>query len=454
MLASRGGRSILTEVKACRSRRISLLSRKMATARPASRINNLPEFGEELSNQLHGRAEGRAQAGPPAVCIFRRWLLKLLLLFFFFAQHPATMASSGDQAAAMTVSTPEKQKEQPKFTIPPLTKATETPLAIRRRLDLKRNDNVLQEQLNNLSLQSRTATSGSASGEKNSSDAAKTPARTPKKTSASRPVPAAMPSPGLRKIRERLGDDSGAASSINSIASRSKEQREADEAAARAVADAEASAARAIDNVLAQQEGLLAAMSLALKSGNGGGSNSAMQSAVLDKIATAVEETTREQLAALSGVAKEGDEIRSTAVYWITMARFEESHGRVDAARTYLTEGIQHMLEGMDCSNNTTQINALRLALERLDKRVAGGKERDEMVATKPKPKPNKLPPSDSVPFSSAPAEVEAEIKKKTTRKSPARPRRRSIGKSESPPAAAAAALPHADEEEQQDQSS
>eukprot|EP00562_Extubocellulus_spinifer_P034497 CAMPEP_0178701006 /NCGR_PEP_ID=MMETSP0699-20121125/12004_1 /TAXON_ID=265572 /ORGANISM="Extubocellulus spinifer, Strain CCMP396" /LENGTH=363 /DNA_ID=CAMNT_0020347433 /DNA_START=34 /DNA_END=1125 /DNA_ORIENTATION=+ len=340
------------------------------------------------------------------------------------------MASSGDQAAATMASTPDKQKDQPKFSIPPLTKATETPLAIRRRLDLKRNDNVLTEQLNNLSLQSRTCTAAS------SEDAAKTPAKTPNKSSVSRPIPAAMPSPGLRKIRERLGDDSGAKSSISSIASRSKEQREADEAAARAVADAEASAARAIDNVLAQQEGLLAAMSLALKSGNGGGSNSAMQSAVLDKIATAVEETTREQLAALSGVAKEGDEIRSTAVYWITMARFEESHGRVDAARKYLTEGVEHM-EGMDCSNNTTQLNALRLALERLGKRVAGGKERAaEMDATKPKA--NKLPPSDSVPLSSAPTEVEEETENKTIRKSPARPRRRSIGKSKSPSTAVA----------------
>lgn len=371
-----------------------------------------------------------------------------LPLLCFSSQFKATMASSSgdrDQAAATAaMGTPGKQQQPAKFNIPPLTKSTEAPLDIRRRLDLQRSEEVLTEQLNKLSLESRQS--------------AKTPRKpagtVPTTPGTSRPKAAAMPSPGLRKIRERLGGGGGT-STAPSAASRSKEEREADEAAARAVAEAEASAADAIDNVLAQQEGLLAAMSVALRSGSGDGgssnsnnSHSSMQSSMLDKVARAVEETTREQLAALSGVAKGGDEIRGTVVYWITMARFEESHGRIDVARTYLVDGIEHM-EGLgDCASssggsgkNTTQINALRLALERLDKRVASGGEKqagDENIArvaeTTSKPKAPKLPPSAS----GEPASDEAEQSKEKNTSSPARrPRRRSVGKVKSPSSAA-----------------
>ena len=146
---------------------------------------------------------------------------------------------------------------------------------------------------------------------------------------------------------------------------------------------------------------------------------------------TAVEETTREQLAALSGVSKEGDDILQTAVYWITLARFESNHGREEAARKYLTDGIACMEArqkdsvGGAVANSTTQINALRMALDRMDQKMQmkknGGEEEENQntasegkVEEVVKPKP-RLPPSSKA------------------NKSPSRRRSRSKGKEEAP---------------------
>ena len=212
-----------------------------------------------------------------------------------------------------------------------------------------------------------------------------------------------MPSPGLRRIRERLGDEQNSSSTFGGTAKSalSKEDLLAREQASRAMAEAEKSAAAAIDAIFAQQEGTLLAMSAALKVESG-------SSILLEKIAKAVEETTREQLAALSGVSKEGDDILLTAVYWITLARFESNHGRDEAARKYLTDGIACMEAKREeqsaavTAGNTTQINALRLALDRMDKKQTKenekGEQEEEQTAevAKCKPKP-RLPPSSKV---------------------------------------------------------
>ena len=289
------------------------------------------------------------------------------------------------------------------FVIPPLTKSS---TGLQRRQDLAERDQRLDEKLSEISLQSNDNNSAKTPGKKGSNNdaAPKTPGAmgTPGK---SRPAPVATPSPGLRRIRERLGDGEPNSSSTfggTAKSALSKEDLLAREQASRAMAEAEKSAAAAIDAIFAQQEGTLLAMSAALKVESG-------SSILLEKIAKAVEETTREQLAALSGVSKEGDDILLTAVYWITLARFESNHGRDEAARKYLTDGIAWMeakreeqSAAVTAGNNTTQINALRLALDRMDKKQTKenekGEQEEEQTAevAKCKPKP-RLPPSSKV---------------------------------------------------------
>ena len=291
------------------------------------------------------------------------------------------------------------------FVIPPLTKSS---TGLQRRQDLAERDQRLDEKLSEISLQSNDNNSAKTPGKKGSNNdaAPKTPGAmgTPGK---SRPAPVATPSPGLRRIRERLGDGEPNSSSTfggTAKSALSKEDLLAREQASRAMAEAEKSAAAAIDAIFAQQEGTLLAMSAALKAESTSGS-----SILLEKIAKAVEETTREQLAALSGVSKEGDDILLTAVYWITLARFESNHGRDEAARKYLTDGIAWMeakreeqSAAVTAGNNTTQINALRLALDRMDKKQTKenekGEQEEEQTAevAKCKPKP-RLPPSSKV---------------------------------------------------------
>ena len=193
---------------------------------------------------------------------------------------------------------------------------------------------------------------------------------------------AALPSPGLRRIRERLGVPDlgeGGGDGPATLAA-AEEARRAATAAARAAAQAEADAARAIDAILEQQEGLLAAMSAALALPGGGGageeaqqaggsalpSASSMRSAVTAKIVECIEEATKAELLKLPGVAREGADIRGTAVYWIAMARFEESHDRAGGAGAYLREGVEHIEAGAG-AGSSTQVGALRLALERLE---------------------------------------------------------------------------------------
>ena len=320
------------------------------------------------------------------------------------------------------------------FVIPPLTK---TSTGLQRRQELAERDRSLTEKLSEISLQSsnddQSTTTAKTPGRKtkggSSTHAPKTPGATPGR---SRPAPVAMPSPGLRRIRERLGDEAKKEVEHQQM---SREDLLAREQASRAMAEAERSAAAAIDAIFAQQEGTLLAMSAALKADeSNGGSNSIL----LARIAKAVEETTREQLAALSGVSKEGDDILQTAVYWITLARFESNHGREEAARKYLTDGIACMeakqkesVGGAAVANNTTQINALRMALDRMDQKMLikknGGEMEEENTAKQKKnaaseekveevakPKP-RLPPSSKA------------------NKSPSRRRSRSKGKEEAP---------------------
>ena len=323
------------------------------------------------------------------------------------------------------------------FVIPPLTKSS---TGLQRRQELAERDRSLTAKLSEISLQSSnddSSTTAKTPGRKTkggSSHAPKTPGATPGRA---RPAPVAMPSPGLRRIRERLGDEANSSSTFGSSSKHqllSREDLLAREQASRAMAEAEKSAAAAIDAIFAQQEGTLLAMSAALKADeSNGGSNSIL----LARIAKAVEETTREQLAALSGVSKEGDDILQTAVYWITLARFESNHGREEAARKYLTDGIACMeakqkesVGGAAVANNTTQINALRMALDRMDQKIqmkenGGEKEEDtgkqekntaseEKVEEVAKPKP-RLPPSSKA------------------NKSPSRRRSRSKSKEEAP---------------------
>ena len=292
------------------------------------------------------------------------------------------------------------------FVIPPLTKSS---TGLQRRQELVERDQKLDEKLSEISLQSAGSNdnnSANTPGKRgsNNESAPKTPGATgtPGK---SRPAPVAMPSPGLRRIRERLGDGEHSSSTFGGTAKSalSKEDLLAREQASRAMAEAEKSAAAAIDAIFAQQEGTLLAMSAALKA-----ESSSSGSILLEKIAKAVEETTREQLAALSGVSKEGDDILLTAVYWITLARFESNHGRDETARKYLTDGIAWMEAKREeqgsavTVGNTTQINALRLALDRMDKKQTKknreGEQEEEQTAevAKCKPKP-RLPPSSKV---------------------------------------------------------
>lgn len=324
------------------------------------------------------------------------------------------------------------------FAIPPLTK---TSTGLQRRQELAERDRSLTAKLSEISLQSSnddSSTTAKTPGKKtkdSSSHAPKTPGATPGRA---RPAPVAMPSPGLRRIRERLGDEANSSSTFGSSGKHqllSREDLLAREQASRAMAEAEKSAAAAIDAIFAQQEGTLLAMSAALKADeSNGGSNSIL----LARIAKAVEETTREQLAALSGVSKEGDDILQTAVYWITLARFESNHGREEAARKYLTDGIACMEAkqkesggGAGIANNTTQVNALRMALGRMDQKIQmktnGGEteeentgkqeengDAEEKVEEVVKPKP-RLPPSSK------------------DNKSPSRRRSRSKSKEEAP---------------------
>ena len=322
------------------------------------------------------------------------------------------------------------------FVIPPLTK---TSTGLQRRQELAERDRSLTAKLSEISLQSSnddSSTTAKTPGKKTkggSSHAPKTPGATPGRA---RPAPVAMPSPGLRRIRERLGDEANSSSTFGTNHQLlSREDLLAREQASRAMAEAEKSAAAAIDAIFAQQEGTLLAMSAALKADeSNGGSNSIL----LARIAKAVEETTREQLAALSGVSKEGDDILQTAVYWITLARFESNHGREEAARKYLTDGIACMeakqkesVGGAAVANNTTQINALRMALDRMDQKMlikknggemeeenTGKQEKntasEEKVEEVAKPKP-RLPPSSKA------------------NKSPSRRRSRSKSKEEAP---------------------
>ena len=316
------------------------------------------------------------------------------------------------------------------FAIPPLTKSSS---GLQWRQELAERDRSLTAKLSEISLQSsndqNTAKTPGKKTKGGSSNAPKTPGATPGRA---RPAPVAMPSPGLRRIRERLGDEANSSSTLGTKHQQlSREDLLAREQASKAMAEAEKSAAAAIDAIFAQQEGTLLAMSAALKVDESGGSSNNGNSILLARIAKAVEETTREQLAALSGVSKEGDDILQTAVYWITLARFESNHGREEAARKYLTDGIACMeakreeSNGGAVANNTTQINALRMALDRMDQKMQmkknGGEEEENQntasegkVEEVVKPKP-RLPPSSKA------------------NKSPSRRRSRSKGKEEAP---------------------
>lgn len=316
------------------------------------------------------------------------------------------------------------------FAIPPLTKSS---TGLQWRQELAERDRSLTAKLSEISLQSsndqNTAKTPGKKTKGGSSNAPKTPGATPGRA---RPAPVAMPSPGLRRIRERLGDEANSSSTLGTKHQQlSREDLLAREQASKAMAEAEKSAAAAIDAIFAQQEGTLLAMSAALKVDESGGSSNNGNSILLARIAKAVEETTREQLAALSGVSKEGDDILQTAVYWITLARFESNHGREEAARKYLTDGIACMeakreeSNGGAVANNTTQINALRMALDRMEqkkqmKNSEGEEDENTKVAAEvqvqevAKPKP-RLPPSAKV------------------NKSPSRRRSRSKNKEEAP---------------------
>ena len=348
--------------------------------------------------------------------------------FSVFRSHAAiSFATMGERnkenGAAAGVGPASAGGDATPFVIPPLTK---TSTGLQRRQELAERDRSLTEKLSEISLQSsnddQSTTTAKTPGRKtkggSSTHAPKTPGATPGR---SRPAPVAMPSPGLRRIRERLGDEAKKEVEHQHM---SREDLLAREQASRAMAEAERSAAAAIDAIFAQQEGTLLAMSAALKADSG--SNSIL----LARIAQAVEETTREQLAALSGVSKEGDDILQTAVYWITLARFESNHGREEAARKYLTDGIacmearQKESVGGAVANSTTQINALRMALDRMDQKMqmkknSGEEEENQNTASEvqvevAKPKP-RLPPSAKA------------------NKSPSRRRSRSKGKEEAP---------------------
>jgi len=302
------------------------------------------------------------------------------------------------------------------FAIPPLTKSS---TGLRRRKELDERDRSLTAKLNEISLQStssNTDTVAKTPGKRqNNSEAPKTAGSAGNTTTTpgrARPAPVAMPSPGLRRIRERLGDDAKNSLSSTFKGLPSKEELLAQEQASRAMAEAERSATAAIDAIFAQQEGTLLAMSAALK---------AEDSLLLDKVTKAVEETTKERLKALSGVSREGDDVLQTAVYWITLARFESTHGREEAARRYLTDGIARMMEAAQneragacaAANNATQINALRLALGRMDKKqratdeareeVEDAKEKENDAMAKEVSKPPLLPPSAKVNKSPSP---------------------------------------------------
>ena len=327
------------------------------------------------------------------------------------------------------------------FVIPPLTKSS---TGLQRRQELAERDRSLTAKLNEISLQSstdddnsNTTSTAKTPGKKTkggSSNAPKTPGATPGRP---RPAPVAMPSPGLRRIRERLGDEANSSLSSDTFGGKhqplSREDLLAREQAMRAMAEAERSAAAAIDAIFAQQEGTLLAMSAALKADESNGN-----SILLDRIAKAVEETTREQLAALSGVSKEGDDILQTAVYWITLARFESNHGREEAARKYLTDGIACMeakrkesVGGAVVASNVTQISALRLALDRMVQKMQTKKKGGEMEEDRDEEENEKM---------AAEVEVEEVAKPKPrlppsakVNKSPSRRRSRSKNKEEAP---------------------
>ena len=311
--------------------------------------------------------------------------------------------------------------------LPHLSKSTSTPPDIRRRLDLRRSAmgggmaDPLTDRINQLSLQSHRQE------QKRRVDEAKTPKKRSGQQQHDRHHDhhhdrnqnqnqnhpsqnshrslAALPSPGLRRIRERLGVPDlgeGGGDGPATLAA-AEEARRAATAAARAAAQAEADAARAIDAILEQQEGLLAAMSAALALPGGGGtttgeeaqqaggksappSASSMRSAVTAKIVECIEEATKAELLKLPGVAREGADIRGTAVYWIAMARFEESHDRAGGAGAYLREGVEHIEAGAG-AGSSTQVGALRLALERLEAGAGAGTGTGTGARTRP-PRP------------------------------------------------------------------
>lgn len=111
-----------------------------------------------------------------------------------------------------------------------------------------------------------------------------------------------------------------------------------------------------------------------------------MRSAVTAKIVECIEEATKAELLKLPGVAREGADIRGTAVYWIAMARFEESHDRAGGAGAYLREGVEHIEAGAG-AGSSTQVGALRLALERLEAGAGAGTGTGTGARTRP-PRP------------------------------------------------------------------